>query len=434
VPVDLSISVVAAFVPNGGGGYDEIVGTGTSMGTFSIPDVPSGFYLLRLGEQYLWTKNTMVNADFYASKRSTAFPPVNYTTLTFNLANLNAWQDTDFFELVGPSTGAFDEYPGVAGEATFTGTFPYTDDLNDSTLGDKTYFLQLITQPVGGFAFAAAGRYFAPSNFVQVDGADTTVSGTLKTVKQNQTFRANINGADLAAQTLAANPGAVLLDTTLALDVYPGSLAKGVTTSTPDLVGYSLYTGANPITINADLGDVSYGNPFPPDWPLFAAYQYAALTSYLAPGATNGTAIVTQVRGYTTALPSQTSPIQPMVGTVTGPSVGGRDFFANQRAIGLTPTLSWAPPSVGTANVYAVFVYQLSNNAGNTEYVQIARLQTQSTSITIPPGLLSPLSTGAAYVFTVRTLYHPGVDVASKPYVSGPVNALADVISGVMQP
>jgi hypothetical protein len=434
VPVDLSISVVAAFVPNGGGGYDEIVGTGTSMGTFSIPDVPSGFYLLRLGEQYLWTKNTMVNADFYASKRSTALPPVNYTTLTFNLANLNAWQDTDFFELAGPSTGAFDEYPGVAGETTFTGVFQYSDYLNNSALGDKTYFLQLITQPVGGYAFTAAGRYFAPSNFVQVDGANTTVSGTLKAVNQNQTFRANINGADLAAQTLAANPGAVLLDTTLALDVYPGSLAKGVTTSTPDLVGYSLYTGANPITINADLGDVLYGDPFPPDWPLFATYQYSALTDYLAPGATNATAIVTDVAGFTTALPSQTSPIQPLVGTVTSPSVGGRDFFANQRGIGVTPTLSWAPPSVGTANAYAVFVYQLSNNAGNTEYVQIARLQTQSTSITIPPGLLSPLSTGAAYVFRVRTLYHPGVDVASKPYVSGPVNALADVISGVMQP
>jgi len=434
VPADLSIGVVAAFVPNAGGGYDEIVGTGTGMGTFSIPNVPSGFYLLRLGGQYLWTKNTVVNADFYASYRSTAVPPVNYTTLTFNLANLNGWQDNDFFELVDPSTGAFDEFPGIAEETTFTGTFPYTDDLNDSTLADKTYFLQLITQPVGGFAFAAAGRYFAPSNFVQVDGADTTVSGTLKTVNQNQTFRANINGADLTAQTLAANPGAVLLDTTLALDVYPVSLAKGATTSTPDLVGYSLYTGANPITINADLGDVSYGNPFPPDWPLFAAYQYAALTNYLAPGAMNGTEIVTHVSGYTTALPSQTSPIQPLVGTVTSPSVGGRDFFANQRGIGFTPTLSWAPPSVGTANAYAVFVYQLSNNAGNSEYVQIARVQTQSTSITIPPGILSALSTGPAYVFMVRTFYRPGVNLAAKPYVTGPVNAFADVISGEMQP
>lgn len=431
VPVDLSIRVVAAFVPNGGGGYDEIVGTGTSMGTFSIPKVPSGFYLLRLGGQYLWTKKTVVNADFYASYRSTAVPPVNYTTLSFNFENLNAWQDTDFFELVDPNTAAFDLFPGVAGETTFTGTFPYTSYLNDSTLGDKTYFLQLITQPVGGYAFTAAGRYFAPRTFVQVDGTNTTVNGTLKTINQTQKFRANINGADLAGQTLAANPSAVLVDTSLALDVYPGSLAKGWTTSTPDLVGYSFGTGVNPITINADLGDVFYGDPFPPGWPLFVTYQYEAQTSYLAPGATKSTALTTLVSGYTTAMPTPTSPIQPLVGTVASPSVGIGNFFSDQSGIGLTPTLNWAPPSVGTASAYAVFVYQLSDNAGDTQASQIARLQTQSTSITIPPGRLS---TGQAYVFKVQSLYRPGVNVAAQPYVLGSINAAAEVISGVMQP
>ena len=430
VPVDLSTRVVAAYVPNTVS-YNEIVGTGTSTGTFTIPGVPSGFYLLRLGRQFLWTSNTTVNADYYASYRSTAVPPVNYTTLTFNLANLNPWQDTDLFEMAGPSTGSFDLFPGVTGETTFTGTFQYTDILNDSTQGDKTYFIQLVTQPVGGYVFNSAGRFFAPKNFVQVDGSNAPVNGTFKTVDQNQTFRANINGADLAAQTLAANPGAVLVDTSLFLDVYPGSLAKGETTSTPDLMGYSFYTGRNPITVNVDLGDVSYGNPFPKNWPLFVGYQYFAQTPYLAPGATNGTAISTNVFGNTTTLPSQTSPIQLLVGTVIGPTVGGGNFFANLSGIGLMPTLSWAPPSVGTANTYAVFVYQLSNNGGNSQVSQVARLQTPRTSITLPPGLLSP---GQAYVFRVRTLYLPGVKVQTMPYVTGPVNGLADVISGIMQP
>lgn len=433
VPVDLSIRVVAAYVPSGGS-YNEIVGTGSAQGTFTIPGVPRGFYLLRLGRQFLWTNKTQVNADYYASYRSTGVLPVNYTTVTFDLANLNPWQDTDFFEMVGPSTGSFDFFSGVVGETTFTGTLQYTDVLNDSTQGDKTYFMQLVTQPVGGYTFNAAGRYFAPKNFVQVDGVDTAVSGTFKTINQNQTFRANINGADLAAQSLAANPGAVLVDTSLFLDVYPGSLAKGATTSTPDLVAYSMYSGRNPITVNMDLGDVSYGDPFPKGWPLYVAYDYFAHTHYLAPGATNGTHITTQVFGYTTTLPSPASPLQPLVGTVIGPIVGGGNFFANLVGIGLTPTLSWAPPSIGTADAYAVVVYQLSNNAGNTEYAQIARLQTQSTSITIPPGLLTDLSTGQAYVFLVRTLYRPGVNVAAKPYVTGPTNATADVISGVMQP
>jgi len=430
VPVDLSVRTVAAYFPYKGT-YNEIVGTGTSSGTFTIAGVPAGYFLLRLGMQYLWTSHSMVNADYYSSYRSDAATPVNNTTITFNLANLNAWQSTDFFEMVDPNSTGFTLFPGVVGATTFTGTFPYTNALSDSTQGDKTYFIQLVTQTVGGYDFASAGRFFAPHTFVQVDGADTTVSGTLKTVVQNQTFRVNINGADLAAQTVAANPAAVLYDTTLFLDVYPGSLANGQTTSTPDLIGYSFYTGFNPITVNADLGDLSFGNPFPATWPLFTGYQYFANTNYFAPGATNPVAISTTASGYTTTMPSSTNPIRPLVGVPTSPLVGMRNFFSNLSGIGLTPILRWAAPSVGRANAYAVVVYQLSNNAGNSEYFQIARLQTQGTSLRLPPGLLS---SGQAYIFLIRTLYRPGVVVASKPYVFGPTNATADVISGVMQP
>jgi hypothetical protein len=289
----------------------------------------------------------------------------------------------------------------------------------------------LATQPVGGYDFNSAARFFAPHPFVQVDGANTTVSGTFKTIVQNKTFRANINGADLAAQTVAANPGAVLFDSGIFLDVYPGSLSKGETTSTPDLIGYSFYTGLHPITVNADLGNLSYGNPFPTTWPLFVIYQYSANTSYLAPGATNPVTVTTSVDGYTTTMPSSTKPIKPLVGVPTNPAVGGASFFANLSGIGLTPTLTWAAPSVGTASVYAVFVYLLINNGGNSEYSQVGRFQTQTTSLTLPPGLLFG---GQAYVFLIRTLYRPGVTVATKPYILGPINAGADVISGEMQP
>src|ERR1019366_2802778 len=139
-----------------------------------------------------------------------------------------------------------------------------------------------------------------------------------------------------------------------------------------------LGTGMPPLTVNMDAGDLFCGNPFPSRWPLFMIYQYSAQTSYLAPGAWNSALLPTIASGATTAMPTPTSPIQPMVGTVSGPSIQGSSFFANQTGIGLTPTLNWSPPEVGTADVYAVYVYQLVNNAGDTEYGQIARLQTQS--------------------------------------------------------
>ena len=87
-PIDLSIRTVAAYVPNGSGGYQQILGAGTAAGSFTIPNVPYRPYLLQLGNRYIWTKNTIVNADFDASYRSTRASAAPDTTLTFNLTNL----------------------------------------------------------------------------------------------------------------------------------------------------------------------------------------------------------------------------------------------------------------------------------------------------------------------------------------------------------
>lgn len=437
VPVDLSGGPIAALVPDGTGGYNQIAGSGTSAGTFSIPNVPTGFYLLQLGKgKYLWTSNTMVDADSYQNDRSTAVGASSGTTLTFDIADLKAWQDTDYFELVAPYACGFLSLTGtagLAGETTFTGIFAYTSNLIDFTKGDHTYVTQLITQPVGGYNFTALGRHFTPRDFVLADGSNTTLTGRLKTINQSQTFRANINGGDLAAQALSLNPGATLILTKIYLDAYPGSLAKGPTFCLPDLVVYDLLPDPTKtlITTNADLGDVFYGNPFPATWPLLSGYFYIAQVTYLAPGATNAATWWDVLGEWTTALPTTTSPIVPLVGVVTSPMVGDANFFDNQTGIGLAPTLSWASPGVGTANFYQLQVNKVLNNAGNTEIVGVAALQTQSTSITIPPGLLS---SGNAYIFSIGARYCAGVDMATTPFVCGPIGAYAYASSGIMQP
>ena len=130
-------------------------------------------------------------------------------------------------------------------------------------------------------------------------------------------------------------------------------------------------------------------------------------------------------------MPTATNPITPLVGVVTNPTVKGVNFFKNYTGIGLTPTLSWAPPSVGTANFYNVTVSQLVDNGGNTQINGLATLQTQSTSITIPPGLLS---SGNAYVFSIAARYCAGVNMATTPYVCSSTGAYAYASSGIMKP
>jgi len=432
VPVDLSTTTIAALIPNGSS-YTVISGSGTSSGNFSIANVPSGFYLLQIGNVYLWTNKTIVDADSDSGTRSGKVQADQNTTLTFDLTNLSAWQSNDFFEFVCPNNAAFQAFSQYTdGATTFAGTYRYYGALSDASKGDQYYMVQLITQNVGGFPFTALGRYIAPPKFTQPQGSDTPINGKLRTIAQTHSFEANISGADLTAQTLAANPNAVMTDTTIYLDAHPGSLAKGQGTSTPDLVGYNFGTGLPFITSNGDLGPVLYGNPFPSSkWPLFGGYAYAASTLYTAPGATNGAYIGSFVQDDTTTLPTSKNPMKPLVGVVTNPSINGKKFFQDHTGVGFTPLLKWSPPAVGTATYYDLQVIQLSNNGGNTVKTRIADLYTQRTSMRVPSGLLS---TGLGYVFRIRPFYDPGVNFAKTPFMFGPTTAVADVLSGMMQP
>jgi hypothetical protein len=429
VPVDLSTTTIAALVPNGSGGYNVLPGTGTSSGKFSIPNVPTGLYLLQIGAQYVWTSHTMVDADYFADYRSDIVPANSSTTITFDLTNLHSWQQTDFLELVCPNNLTFEgPFPGTVGETTFTGTFPYLGYLSVASKGDQYYIGQLITQNLGGYSFTGLGRYLAPRKFNQAQGSNTPINGRLRTIAQNHKFVANINGADLAAQALAANPAAVLVNTSVGLSVYPGSFAHGQTTNTTDLV---IQQSSPFLMTNGNLGQVSYGDPYPSKWPKYLGYSWLATTSYTAPGATNSATLLTFTYGITLKLPTASSPVKPLVGVVQSPLVNGKSFFTNQTGVGLTPILKWSPPSVGSANNYAVGIYQLSNSGGNTVITPVAGFYTQGKSLRVPSGLLSA---GQAYVFVVRTWYIPGVNFAKTPFMNGSTDAAADVTSGVMQP
>jgi hypothetical protein len=429
LPVDLSTATVAAFSPKGGG-YTRVACIGTSSGTFTIPIVTTGSYLLQIGGTYLWTSNTVVDADSTLAFRFDVVQADQNTTVTFDLTNLSSWQDTDFFEIGCTNNNTIDNFVGTVGAKTFTGTFEYFGGLSVASEGDQYYVIQLITQTVGGLPFIAAGRYLAPPKFTQAQGSDTPINGKLKTIAQNHAFEANINGADLTAQALASNPNATLDATVIAVDAFPGSLATGESTSTPDLVGYDF--GNSPlITTNGDLGPVQYGNPFSSKWHIFDAYIWQAYTSYTAPGATNSTPIFTTAGGHSTTLPTSTSPITPVIDVVNTPTINHKNFFVDRTGVGITPTLRWSPPSLGTATYYNVQIFQLANNGGNTTKTLIADLYTSRTSLLVPKGVLTA---GQAYVFRIRSWYVPGIKFTKTPFAIGPTFALADVVSGMMQP
>jgi hypothetical protein len=123
-------------------------------------------------------------------------------------------------------------------------------------------------------------------------------------------------------------------------------------------------------------------------------------------------------------------PMTPALSSVQNPKINGKDFFEAQGNVGLTPTLSWDPPALGTPSRYSVRIRRLRRNPQDpttTIAANVGTVFTPSTSLTIPPGVLQP---GAVYAFRIRAFQSP--TSATSPHRLAYPTAFADVLSNLM--
>jgi hypothetical protein len=204
--------------------------------------------------------------------------------------------------------------------------------------------------------------------------------------------------------------------------------------NTPDLVAYLPATiGSTPL----NLGNVPYGDPYPSTWNLFVVSRFLFQREYLAPGATTSAKANGYIETDTTTLPTTSSPIVPLISPpryLTINPMGASsavDATQDQSGVGLTPTLAWGAPALGTATGYDVTVYSLTTSESRTVITALAHLQCNTNSIQLPPGLLA---SGVSYYFKIRATYEPGVDYATGPYRKRFPIGVADAFTGIITP
>ena len=106
-------------------------------------------------------------------------------------------------------------------------------------------------------------------------------------------------------------------------------------------------------------------NPFNATWGTVDYVSESFAVSYQAPGATSAAYAYAQIF-ETFPPPSGTPTVVPTISPVTAATVAGQPLTASQAGVGVTPTIAWSAPSIGTPTAYHVVLLQLVASGGAT--------------------------------------------------------------------
>jgi hypothetical protein len=434
---DLTNVAITALVLQGGQFGAPIAGRGSLNGTFTIDNVPVGPYYLNVrdgnyDDSYFVTDSDDVDISFAKLGRPDAQQATLSTPLELIIGNLDKWAATDRLELVSAGSGAagFDLTSGAAMnkpglmatslDMTIDSSKLLVPNLINGAAGDAAGIIQLKSQ-------SSPVPYFATTRFVafsvtQLNGMMNSVSSSFVNVGLTTPAQIDWHTTAFEAQAPLVNPGAAVTSHDFKVQLELGDPTYGIYSVTPDIVTFSPAVGGPDVSET-----LLYDRP-----PIAAAwYSYEsvattfrvlqqvpggtatasnAISSYVAPAAT-----------FASALPIIPKLSPPKAGTIDGAS-----FFTDAQLKSLTPTLTWQPPDSGAPTSYTVRISSLSSSG---QRLEVAKLVTDATTITVPAGLLV---SGTYYVFNVRAMETAGVTYSKTPASQPLPFATASTMSGVM--
>jgi hypothetical protein len=431
LPVPLDGLQVEALVWQGGA-WTTYPGSGHADGTFTIPAVPAGQFMLDVAGTYVYTTAHKIDLGTEISGRPTATQSSPGTEIGGDLQGLSAWQANDQIEWFDGNAGggayAFSGAQPQVNDTSLTKSEPSTwlGALIDSTKGDVLYATQLSSQagPTGPYVVT---RFVPIKGVQQADASLTTVMSmaVLAPVTADQTVSIDFRASEFAKLVSAAHPGAVKpYGAYFDLATLPGAAQAGFVGYEADLL--LVY----PNQVDVDLGTVHYANPFPAAWGTTVYAGESFSVSYTAPGASSPVDHYGTV--YVQMPPAQASagPVRPSVSPVQGPQIDGKSAFGSLAGISSTPVISWTPPALGQPTAYRVTLYQVMNGGGTSTIKYVTTVATTTTSVPFPPNVLQK---GNGYVFVITAMVSP-IDASTAPFRGSPTTAGADVLSSMAVP
>ena len=389
-PFDWSVasSYAAALVPQPDGSFQSLPGTAGANGAFEIPNVPAGYYWLKLGPRDIyWTSSSTfdMGGDFFVPTTNVIEPTTSTSTITFNYTSLDPTPTSGLLQFDNLGSGGL-RYWGstTAGFTTFTGALIFSSNVDYSVI-NKAFVTQYEPASFGPVAGYVLGPELSLSNVMLTMGAPNTISGTLNP-KVPASINLSVQGSawahlsDHIASTVPATTGGFYLSAQpyIAADGPNVSLADQIYliwTKSNSFFGFASLTSPDcsqnpPFTTDVAAATVQYSDPFPAGWRRTFHVCQGASVSVPVPGGQTQSINLTNTQ--TTSLPTAT--VQPLLSVVQNPKINGADLFAAGTIGSATVTLTWDPPAIGTPIGYEVSIMsQTTLPNGAVNYVPLQR-------------------------------------------------------------
>jgi hypothetical protein len=446
--MNLSSNFSVKVVIPAAGGDTVLVGSGAADGTFSVPNVPTGSFILVVDSSvdndpplYLYTaQRSGIEIGRYYMGRSDATLTTDPSWIAFNPAvtNLTAWGTDDQLQMMVANNGGFGDLtyttiqnPPAVGATTLGMTFNWDDVWEryaiDASKGDDAYITQLVPRSNGsGLPHFTIDKVFQPALFSLANGQTVNITGAFSAVPQNLSDTINWRRSQFDSYKTAINPTATLYDQYLEVRTQPGGLGFGhFGATTSDLIQFM----PGPGTSDLNLGTVAFGDPFPSSWGRVGTAQALYSVPVQALGATSGGQLYNVIQ-----FEDDVNHFGPNVSPVISPprsiQVNGSSAFSTGTLVGGDNTISWQAPQIGTPSGYGIYVWQLGvNGSGGTTFHFQAEVVTTTNSVTLPAGFFVA---GSSYAFMVRSITLPSlVRLDKEPHRLGLPYGVADATTAV---
>jgi hypothetical protein len=288
VPVDLSGELFQAYVLSGAGyvAHPQTPVSGTTVGTFDIPDVPDGPFLLRRSTTGFYgvfspEDDHRITQSWDVLGRPGAAEVNAPTMLEIEAGGLTAWQATDrlTIDCFGNASEVVDPTltPALtAGATTIRASFDWAAGyswgatgsayLMDAAAGDDVVIAHATTSTVGGVRSSSVTQVLRAAAPTQIEGQPSQVTGAFVDVAMTAKLTVSVPGDELAATLeTGASPG----DQGATLVAGPGTDSGALLG--PELARVSTRTATQPLDAS-----IRYGNPFDAAWTPRVTAWYTA--------------------------------------------------------------------------------------------------------------------------------------------------------------